>query len=96
MANFSYTWTPVIISHAMFALSSVILGAAILSQAKGTKFHRIIDGFMIQGGDLSLAQNGSGSASIYGEQFNDENFYRRHTSAGVVSMANSGPNTNGS
>jgi len=62
----------------------------------GTKFHRIIDGFMVQGGDLSLAQNGSGNSSIYGGFFNDENFQRRHHQAGCVSMANAGPNTNGS
>ena len=62
----------------------------------GTKFHRIIDGFMIQGGDLSIAQNGSGNESIYGGLFNDENFQRRHSHAGCVSMANAGANSNGS
>jgi len=62
---------------------------------KGTRFHRIIPNFMIQGGDIEK-DNGEGSVSIYGETFDDENFTIKHDKAGIVSMANRGPNTNGS
>ncbi|KAK2641956.1 hypothetical protein Ddye_023719 [Dipteronia dyeriana] len=62
---------------------------------KGTPFHRVVSGFMFQGGYF-VNKNGTGGESIYGASFTDENFVNQHTGPEILSMANTGPGMNGS
>ena len=69
----------------------------ILLSYKGSIIHRVIKGFVMQGGDITTTmQYGTGGESIYGKRFEDENFLIKHNERGLLSMANFGPNTNGS
>lgn len=75
--------------------SQVLTPKGKIPSYKGSKIHRIVPGFVCQGGDITNL-NGKGGWSIYGAIFDDENFQLKHTEPGILSMANLGPNTNSS
>uniref|UniRef100_A0A8C5SWW5 Peptidyl-prolyl cis-trans isomerase n=1 Tax=Laticauda laticaudata TaxID=8630 RepID=A0A8C5SWW5_LATLA len=99
----SYASTPWCITFKLFTdtVPKTAENFCVLSTGKkgfgytGSCFHRVIPGFVCQGGDFTR-HNGTGGKSIYGEKFTNKNFIHKHTDSGFLSLANAGPNTNGS